>query len=251
MGGGGGGEDPDVGMTQIPVQQMRHLAERYSADELNQLAEYYGSHPTSLEGFAWVKNAEGADFIAAVTESEQDLSRCQPVRANVPYVVCLLEGKYKVRAIIDSGSTTTIISSGLAEKVKGLERKVHPTKLSFLGVNEATYNYCGLIRGLKMQLTPKIQVEVNAAVVENSDPLMLIGQDVLGGSRSKLKTVGLNTDYNYYTLVDEATGSIDNLHYLKNVEVTALPNPLTLMAEALGEVKNVDTSSQVVELFRR
>ena len=84
-----------------------------------------------------------------------------------------------------------------------------------------------------------------AAVVENSEPMLLLGQDVLGGARSKLRTVALNTDYAYYTVVDESTGSIANIHYLKNVEISALPTPMG------GTVNVVLPESSVAALFRR
>ena len=82
-------------------------------------------------------------------------------------------------------------------------------------------------------------------MVENTEPMLLLGNDILGGTRSKLKTVSLNTDYAYYTVVDEATGSIANIHYLKNVEITSLPTPMG------GSVNAVLPESSVAALFRR
>lgn len=46
----------------------------------------------------------------------------------------------------------------------------------------------------------------------------------MGGTGSKLRTVALNTDYSFYVVVSEEDGEIAVLHYLKNVEVTALPD---------------------------
>lgn len=157
----------------------------------------------------------------------------------------LVGGKYKVRGIIDSGSTSTIISTALLEKMPEVYRRVLPTSLTYVGVNEERQHYHGLLQDLDLMMTPEITVRVVAAVVQNTDPMILIGQDVLGGSRSKLKTVALNTDYSFYTVVDEATGSIGNLHYIKNVEVPELPPPMNRHSatEAPGP-------SKVAQLFR-
>lgn len=46
---------------------------------------------------------------------------------------------------------------------------------------------------------------------------------MFGGKNSKLKLVNYNCDYCFMTVVDEATGRIANLHYVKNSEVTNLP----------------------------
>lgn len=56
-----------------------------------------------------------------MTLTEHDLTVHQPVTANIPQVNLLVDGKYKCRAIIDSGSTTTLMSTGLLEKMPSLK----------------------------------------------------------------------------------------------------------------------------------
>jgi hypothetical protein len=48
--------------------------------------------------------------------------------------VNVLVGGYKCRAMIDSGSTTTMISTGLLSKMPGMKEKVKPTSFTFFGV---------------------------------------------------------------------------------------------------------------------
>ena len=75
---------------------------------------------------------------------------------------------------------------------------------------------------MHIQLTPTIAVETATAVISNPEKYLIIGQDVMGGAKSKLNTVALNTDYSFYTVVEPETGAIGNLHYMKNVEITSL-----------------------------
>ncbi len=69
-----------------------------------------------------------------------------------------------------------------------------------------------------------MKLEVTAAVAKNDDPFIILGQDVLGGKHSKLKTISHNADYSVITVVDEAKGEIANLHYMKNSETGRLPD---------------------------
>lgn len=71
-----------------------------------------------------------------MTLGENDLTANQPVAANIPQVNCLVGGAYKVRAVVDSGSTTTLMSTGLLAKMPGLKNKLKPTSLGFYGVGE-------------------------------------------------------------------------------------------------------------------
>lgn len=56
-----------------------------------------------------------------MTLTEHDLTVHQPVTANIPQVNLLVNDKYKCRAVIDSGSTTTLMSTGLLEKMPSLK----------------------------------------------------------------------------------------------------------------------------------
>lgn len=82
-----------------------------------------------------MKHSERELFIQHVTESPSDLTKWTPVRANLPVINVCLMGKYKVRALLDTGSTNTLISTGLLEKFSP-DVKVTPTSLSFAGVAE-------------------------------------------------------------------------------------------------------------------
>lgn len=59
-------------------------------------------------------------------------------------------GKYKVRAIIDSASTSTIISDGLLKLIPDVKKLVVPTSLTFSGVVNGSAGYEGLIKGLSL-----------------------------------------------------------------------------------------------------
>lgn len=52
---------------------------------------------------------------------------------------------------------------------------------------------------------------------------MLIGNDIMGGRSSLLTVLSMNSDYAFYTVVDNKTNEIGLVHYLKNSEVTGLP----------------------------
>lgn len=67
----------------------------------------------------------------------------------------------------------------------------------------------------------------------------------MGGRNARLKTVALNTDYSFYTVIDEKTGAIANLHYLKNYEASNLPEP----TEVNLSLNNPEPTG-IVKLFR-
>ena len=72
----------DGSMREVPVQTFSGRAitatkgaeERYTADELDRFAKYYGAHPDLLEGFAYVHNTERKAFLADVTEKKWDVT---------------------------------------------------------------------------------------------------------------------------------------------------------------------------------
>jgi len=72
---------------------------------------------------------------------------------------------------------------------------------------------------------------VQVGVIKNAIPYFIIGQDVIGGDRSCLRTVGLNSDYSMLTVVDIATGHTGTLHYVKNVHAVGLPQ-MNMQSEA-------------------
>ena len=60
------------------------------------------------------------------------------------------------------------------------------------------------------------------AVTSSTEPYFIIGQDILGGRSSLLRSLN-NSDFCCILVVDNATGNIGTIHYIKNVEHTLLP----------------------------
>lgn len=233
-GDGKGGRDMDIdeeNMMPITVQMMPSdeqnrsaVVDKFNDEELKALTKYYGAHPALLEGFEFFKNVEQRPFVAKITERVGDLTNKQPIRANVPQINVVIGGQYKVRAIIDSGSTNTILSSGLMKEMKELQVTMKPTSQTFLGVAEQRLSYAGILPSVSLQFADNIKVSAQVAVVDNdADFIMLIGNDIMGGSNSLLNVVSLNSTYSFYTVVDNKTNDIGLIHYLKNSEVTSLP----------------------------
>ena len=67
------------------------------------------------------------------------------------------------------------------------------------------------MKNLRLQFTEGITVEVPAAVVENREPFLFVGNDIVGGPTSLLRRVAMNEDYSFYTLVDVAAGVVGNV----------------------------------------
>ena len=51
----------------------------------------------------------------------------------------------KERAMIDSGSTTTMISTGLLEYFPEVKKMIKPTSYTFMGVGENRMQYKGML----------------------------------------------------------------------------------------------------------
>ena len=79
-------------------------------EELKLLEAYYGTPPLLLAGIEYICNAECKPFLADLMETTADLTSHQPVRANLPYASVLVVHMFKVRALLDTGSTHTLIS---------------------------------------------------------------------------------------------------------------------------------------------
>ena len=80
-----------------------------------------------------------------VTLAQGDLTAEQPVVANIPQVNVLVGGKYKVRAMVDSGSTVTLMSSALFKKMSALQGALKPTTLGFYSVGDQKLKYEGIL----------------------------------------------------------------------------------------------------------
>ena len=62
-----------------------------------------------------------------------ELAKAIPISNNTPFVNVCVDGRYKLRAVVDTGSTSTIMSSGLFRLLDKLE--LIPTSTGFKGVN--------------------------------------------------------------------------------------------------------------------
>lgn len=124
--------------------------------------------------------------------------------------------------MIDSGSTTTMISSGLLEHLPGLKQLMKPTSFTFMGVGEDRMKYKGMLYDVECQVSDNIVTKVTMAVYENRTPCMLIGNDVLGGPNSQLEVVAMNAGYSFY-VVSDRMGHVALVQYLKNIEGIGFP----------------------------
>lgn len=66
-------------------------------------------------------NAEGQDFLADVTETNNDLAKLMPVLSNLPLINVLVQDTYKCRALIDTGSTNCVLSTALVERMPAVK----------------------------------------------------------------------------------------------------------------------------------
>ena len=71
------------------------------------------------------------------------------MRSNIPQVNVLLAGKFKVRALIDSGATSSMISTGLVDLMK-MRDKMHATSFSFYGIGEEQMKFAGMFYRLDL-----------------------------------------------------------------------------------------------------
>jgi hypothetical protein len=71
-----------------------------------------------------------------------------------------------MRGIIDTGSTNTVMTSGLYKLLKG-EIDLQPTTATFRGVNETNERYDGIMVGLPIRLTDKLSTTLNVHVIPN------------------------------------------------------------------------------------
>ena len=60
------------------------------------------------------------------------------------------------------------------------------------------------------------------AVVNTPKPYFILGQDILGGTNSLLCSLKYS-DFCCILIVDNVTGNIGTIHYLKKIEHTLLP----------------------------
>ena len=92
------------------------MKQEYDPATLQRFRDYYGAPPEVLEGFINIKQAEKQECFMRAEREGKDLTHLTPVRANLPFTNVLLDG-FKLRAMIDTGSTTTLVSSGVFKEL--------------------------------------------------------------------------------------------------------------------------------------
>lgn len=88
----------------------------FSKEQVEAFVKYFGTHPDLMEGSKYFGNSEKQKFIMDITGTTHDIAGLQPIKANIPHINIVVGG-YKVRAMVDSGSTTTMISTGLLDQM--------------------------------------------------------------------------------------------------------------------------------------
>ena len=114
-----------------------------------------------------------------------------------------------------------------------------PTSFGFFGVGEDRLKFIGMVYNLPLQIAQNIKCEVTVAVHENSKPMVLIGNDLMGGVNAKLEILSMNAAKSFYVLGDDE-GHVACVHYLKNVEGTGYPpEPLANAATGAGAISQL------------
>lgn len=91
----------------------------------------------------------------------------QPVRNNIPQINVLVDGRWKVRALVDSGATSSMLSTGLVSLLE-MKDKMHATSFSFYGVGEDQMKFAGMFYRLPLRLTDVLHTVSPLAVYENT-----------------------------------------------------------------------------------
>ena len=153
-----------------------------------------------------------------------------------------MNGVYKVRAVVDTGCTNTVISTGMYNLIRCDSITVSPTTSTFKGVNPGVSSqYEGIIQKLELRFTDKLAVKLNVAVIPNNEPFFLIGNDCIGGAYSQLTKLG-GSDVHCYMVVQDSKGTQDIIQFLRNRERNEIPvaNKLTSVGpEAPNEVEKL------------
>jgi hypothetical protein len=97
-----------------------------------------------MEGAKIFGNSKKQHFIVDLTGRMHDIAGWQPIGASIPHINMVMDG-YKVHAIIDSGSTRTMIGTELLDLMPQLKVKMKPTLFTFMGVGENRMTYGGML----------------------------------------------------------------------------------------------------------
>ena len=176
-------------MGNLVQPKLVQKAELSEADA-QKFQQYYGTHPKNCEGAGYFRNSEQQVCFKEVTGKAEDLAVNQPIKSNIPYINVLVNERFKVRAFVDSGATTTLISTGLLNMMTGIT--VHPSSFTFFGVGPDAMKFAGVAYGVSLRLCDSLSVQENIGVFEHPKPTLIIGNETIGGVNAKLGIVAHN-----------------------------------------------------------
>ena len=165
------------------------------------------------------------------------------MRHNSPFFNVLINDKYKVRAVMDTGSTGTIISEGAYNLMNDIP--MQPTSAGFSGVLQGRDQYNGILEKLRLRFSDDVTIQHNVAVVPNPDVFVLLGNDLIGGSYSKFARVHMS-DPQGLLIVQDSTGASYPLQFIKNREFLELRTATHALATVPSEPQD-----ELQKLFRR
>lgn len=139
----------------------------------------------------------------------------------------LLANKLKIRAVVDTGSTNSVMSSALYNDLKDHgELPLIPTSNTFKGVSGPKSTYTGALAALPIQLTDKLEITLNVSVVPNEDKFLLLGNDAIGGTYSTKLTRLASSDTHSFFVLQDAQGVQDLVQFVRNRERQEIPVPV-------------------------
>ena len=137
-----------------------------------------------------MRNSEQQKCFSEVTGTSKDLCSSVPtIKCNIPYVNVLLGERFKFRAMIDSGATSTLISSGLYNMLTGFH--LHPSSFKFFGISPDAMQFTGIIYDMPIRFGDNLLVKEDVGVYEHPRPSMIVGNSTVGGVNAKLGIVAL------------------------------------------------------------
>lgn len=141
----------------------------------------------------------------------------------------LLGEKYKFRGLMDSGATSTLISTGLLNLMAGFD--LHPSSFSFFGVGPDAMKFAGIIYDMSLRFADNLVVLENVGVYEHPNPTLILGNSTVGGINAKVGIVAHCAFQSLYVLQDKHF-NVGVVPYVKNVEGSDFPaKPVTNVAK--------------------
>lgn len=145
--------------------------------------------------------------------------------------------------MVDTGSTTTIMSEGCYNLLKGIP--LNPTNTGYMGVTNGREQYKGIIPDLRIQLADDVETTLNVAVVPNPSVFFLVGNDLIGGNYARFTRLGMNDAHGNMLLQDSA-GAHHVIPFVRNREFQEMNVARVQIAEVPAEPED-----EVYKLFRR